>query len=82
MKLYRFSSDEINTRKCGYCNWETEMFYWLSESTTREKALEEITEFLEEGLRPLCASCMADLLVQGNYEISRSGSNISNNIEL
>lgn len=73
MKLFRFTSEEIGAEKCGSCNWETEVFYWLSD--TRENALKEI-ESLKEDFefdepRALCGSCIADLLVDEGYEIKQ-----------
>lgn len=66
MKLFRFTSEE----KCGNCNWETEVFYFLSDS--KEEALKEI-EYIREEFegRPLCGNCIADLLVDEGYEIKQ-----------
>lgn len=68
LHLYRFSAEEIGAEKCGYCNWETSIFYYLA--TSREEALKQIKEMVEkdEGA-PLCGECMCDLLVESGYEI-------------
>lgn len=73
MKLFRFTAEEIGAEKCGGCNWETSVFYWLSD--TKENALKEI-EFLKKDFgfdepRALCGNCIADLLVDENYDIKK-----------
>jgi len=70
MKLWAFTSEEINCYKCGECNWEASTFYWLAE--TREEALEEIKKIIEEDDgAPLCGSCMTDMLFMENFNISK-----------
>jgi hypothetical protein len=68
--LYRFSREDLNNKfnKCGYCNWETEKFYWLG--TSKKDALKEINEMNPDEAAPLCGECMAEMLFEENYQIT------------
>jgi len=69
--LYMFSQADLGNRfdKCGSCNWETERFYWLS--TSRKEALEEINEMNPDEAALLCGECMAEMLYEENYQITK-----------
>ncbi|WP_353684428.1 hypothetical protein V4D30_01160 [Thermodesulfovibrio sp. 3907-1M] len=75
MQLFGFHVDDIIEldegfdRKCGYCNWETSVFYWLADS--REEAIQGIKAILAFGGSPLCGDCMCELLVEEGYEITK-----------
>ena len=70
--LYKFSQSDLGGKfnKCGHCNWETERFYWLS--TSRKDALEEINEMNPDEAAPLCGECMAEMLFEENYQITKN----------
>jgi len=50
--------------KCGGCNWEVSFLYVLAESE------EEARRLYLGGDAGLCDSCIADILVNGVYEVS------------
>ena len=68
MKLFRFGHPNLVRATC--CNWTTSETFWLAE--TREQAEREIKELRkDEEPHGICGGCMAEMLVDGGYEITK-----------
>jgi hypothetical protein len=58
---------ETDGGKCGCCNWGVTRLYLLADS---QEDADELYEFYrEDDGSGLCGDCMADMLVEGGYEI-------------
>ena len=62
MKIYKFEGDF----KCYGCGWHVEKLYVLADSYEEAKYL-----FEKESIS-LCAYCLVDLLIEGDYEIVKN----------
>lgn len=61
MKLYVVGRDET----CGECNWGASVVYMLGETE------EDAQRRYDMNKRGLCGNCIAEMLMQDGYEISR-----------
>lgn len=65
-KIFKFSTKELGTNKCGICAKETDYLYWIGESY--EKAKEHLNFILNHGnANPFCAECLIELLIRGEH---------------
>ena len=63
MKLFTVNKEENEARKCNGCNWKVSRLYGLASS---QKEADKLYKNDEAGL---CGECIADLLVEGEYDI-------------
>jgi len=75
MKMFVFTADELEKAgvegavdgevKCGGCNWRVSRLFVLADN--RDEAL----QMIKNGEAGLCGECMAEMLAEGDYEISK-----------
>lgn len=72
MKLFAFTPEifNLNSWKCGSCNWEVTTLYWLADSY--HQARSEIKQLISsKNGAPLCGDCMCSLLSEQKYNINK-----------
>lgn len=57
---------EGDNDRCGGCNWDDSEVFLLGNSQ------EEANEAFRENHRGLCGRCMAEMLAEGGYEITKT----------
>ncbi len=74
MKLFTVNKEE-NGARCNGCNWKVSRLYALASSQ------KEADELYKNGEAGLCGDCIADLLVEGKYDIYPKSSPETSSIE-